>query len=52
MSIDLEAVKAARDVVYRTLRATPLLSHPLLDVKTGLTVFVKHPPARSRCAAA
>jgi threonine dehydratase len=42
MSIDLEAVRAARGVVYRTLNATPLLSHPLLDVSTGLTIFVKH----------
>jgi threonine dehydratase len=42
MSIDLAAARAARAVVYRTLSATPLLSHPLLDVRTGLTVFVKH----------
>jgi threonine dehydratase len=42
MSIDLQAVQSARAIVYRTLRETPLLSHPLLDVKTGLTVFVKH----------
>jgi threonine dehydratase len=38
----LADVQAARTVVYRTLRPTPLLSHPLLDVKTGLTIFVKH----------
>jgi len=42
MAIDLAAVKAARGVVYRTLRETPLLTHPLLDVRTGLTIFVKH----------
>ena len=42
MSLDLTAAQAARAIVYRTLNATPLLSHPLLDVRTGLTIFVKH----------
>ena len=42
MSIVLADVQAARAIVYRTLQPTPLLSHPLLDVKTGLTIYVKH----------
>jgi len=42
MSIALADVQAARKVVYRTLKPTPLLMHPLLEVKTGLDIFVKH----------
>jgi threonine dehydratase len=38
----LADVHAARSVVYRTLKPTPLLRHPLLDAKTGLTIHVKH----------
>ena len=38
----LADVHAARTVVYRTLKPTPLLRHPLLDAKTGLTIHVKH----------
>src|SRR5688572_29336767 len=40
--IRLADVLAARRVVYRTLRATPLLGHPLLNEETGLNLFVKH----------
>jgi threonine dehydratase len=42
MSLTLADVHAARTVVYRTLKPTPLLRHPLLDAKTGLTIHVKH----------
>ena len=42
MSLSLCDVLAARRIVYRTLRPTPLLKHPLLDQATGLDVFVKH----------
>jgi threonine dehydratase len=38
----LADVYAARRIVYRTLRPTPLLSHPLLDAETGLRILVKH----------
>jgi threonine dehydratase len=38
----LADVQAARSVVYRTLRPTPLMSHPLLTAQTGLNLFVKH----------
>jgi len=41
-SITLDDIKAARQIVYRTLRPTALLKHPLLDLETGLDVRVKH----------
>lgn len=40
--ITLGDVYAARRIIYRTLRPTPLLQHPLLDAETGLTIYVKH----------
>jgi threonine dehydratase len=40
--IRLADVLAARRVVYRTLRPTPLLQHPLLNEETGLDLHVKH----------
>ena len=42
MSLALRDVYAARRLVYRTLRPTPLLKHPLLARETGLDVYVKH----------
>jgi len=42
MPLTLADVYAARRVVYRTLRPTPLLKHALLDAETGLDLFVKH----------
>ena len=41
-TLSLSSVLSARRVVYRTLRATPLLDHPLLRAETGLDLFVKH----------
>lgn len=38
----LKDVQDARARVYRLLRPTPLLRHPLLDRETGLTIAVKH----------
>ena len=38
----LEDVYAARDRVYRAVKPTPLLHHPLLAAETGLDIFVKH----------
>src|SRR5881396_550999 len=38
----LADVCAARERVYRVLRRTPLLRHPLLAAETGLDIFVKH----------
>ena len=40
--ITLDDVRAAREVVYQTLRPTALLKHPLLDAETGLDIHVKH----------
>ena len=41
-SITLDDIHSARDRVYRVLRATPLMRHPLLDLETGLDIRVKH----------
>ena len=38
----LEEIRSAGEIVYRTLQPTPLLSHPLLDEATGLSILVKH----------
>lgn len=38
----LQDVHAARDRVYRVLRPTPLIRHPLLAAEAGLDIFVKH----------
>src|SRR5918996_558220 len=40
--VTLDDIHAARTIVYRTLRPTPLLRHALLDAETGLTIYVKH----------
>jgi len=40
--LTLTDVLAARRVVYRTLRHTPLMRHPLLNEETGLDLHVKH----------
>jgi len=42
MSLTLQDVHAARRIVYRTLRPTPLLRHPLLTRESGLDIHVKH----------
>jgi threonine dehydratase len=42
MSLTLADVHAARSIVYRALRPTPLLVHPLLNAKTGLDISIKH----------
>ena len=41
-AVTLAAAEAARAVVYRTLRPTPLLRHPLLNQRLGLEAAVKH----------
>src|SRR4029077_2881358 len=38
----LDDVHAARERVYRVVRQTPLMRHPLLCADTGLEVLVKH----------
>jgi threonine dehydratase len=40
--LTLADVQAARPIVYRTLKRTPLLVHPLLNAATGLDLYVKH----------
>jgi threonine dehydratase len=38
----LDDINAAGERVYRTLRRTPLIRHPLLCLETGLEIYVKH----------
>ena len=38
----LSDIYAARPRVYRVVRPTPLLRHPLLAAETGLDILVKH----------
>ena len=38
----LKDVYAARPRVYRAMRPSPLLRHPLLAAETGLDIYVKH----------
>src|SRR5918996_5363727 len=40
--MQLSDVLAARRIVYRTLKPTPLLRHPLLNAETDLDLYVKH----------
>jgi threonine dehydratase len=40
--LTLANVQSARTIIYRTLRPTPLLDHPLLRAETGLRLLVKH----------
>jgi threonine dehydratase len=50
----LKDIYGARSRVYRVVRPTPLLRHPLLAAETGLDILVKHEnhnPTRSKFAA-
>ena len=38
----LKDVYAARPHVYRALKPTPLMRHPLLVAETGVEIYVKH----------
>jgi threonine dehydratase len=40
--LSLQDVLAARRIVSRTLRPTPLLQHAVLNAETGLDIYVKH----------
>jgi threonine dehydratase len=40
--ISVEQIRAASEVVYRTLKPTPLIEHPLLGREIGARVFLKH----------
>src|SRR5207249_4517030 len=41
-SLTLHDIYAARERVYRVVRPTPLMRHPLLAAETGLDLLVKH----------
>src|SRR3989442_15663574 len=38
----LREIYAARPRVYRVLKPTPLMRHPLLAAETGVDLYVKH----------
>ena len=40
--ITIDHIRAAREVVYRTLKPTPLIEYPLLGKVIGARVFLKH----------
>src|SRR5262249_55776839 len=40
--ITIDHIRAAREVVYRTLKPTPLIEYPLLGREIGARVFLKH----------
>lgn len=40
--VSLENIRAAREVVYRSLKPTPLVEYPLLAREIGARVFLKH----------
>jgi threonine dehydratase len=46
----LKDVYDARPRVYRVVRPTPLMRHPLLNAETGLDIFVKHENHNPTCA--
>jgi threonine dehydratase len=46
----LQDVYAARPRVYKSLKPSPLLKHPLLDKALGLDVWVKHENHNPTCA--
>jgi threonine dehydratase len=46
----LRDIYDARPRVYRVVRPTPLMRHPLLNAETGLDVFVKHENHNPTCA--
>jgi threonine dehydratase len=41
-TISVENIRAAREIVYRTLKPTPLQEYPLLNGEAGARVFLKH----------
>ena len=46
----LKDVYAARQRVYRVVRPTPLMRHPLLAAETGVDIYVKHENHNPTCA--
>ncbi|MBL8191974.1 MAG: threonine dehydratase [Acidobacteria bacterium] len=40
--VSLENIRAARDIVYRTLKPTPTMAYPLLDAELGARAWLKH----------
>ncbi|HZS08003.1 MAG TPA: threonine dehydratase [Blastocatellia bacterium] len=41
-AVSIDAIRAAREIVYQHITPTPLLEYPLLSEEIGARVFVKH----------
>ncbi len=41
-AVSLENIRAAREVVYRTLKPTPTMDYPLLNGELSARIFLKH----------
>jgi threonine dehydratase len=42
LDVSLDNIRAAREIIYRTLKATPLMDYPLLNAELGARLFLKH----------
>ncbi len=42
MEISLNQIRAAQEIIYRSLAPSPLYEHPLLSAELGLHAFIKH----------
>jgi threonine dehydratase len=42
MEISLNQVRAAQEIIYRSLAPSPLHEHPLLSAELGVRAFIKH----------
>jgi threonine dehydratase len=42
MEISLNQIRAAQEIIYRSLAPSPLHEHPLLGAELGLRAFIKH----------
>jgi len=40
--VSLQAIRDAQEIVYQTLRPTPLTHYPLLEAETGARIYIKH----------
>ena len=40
--VSVEQIRAAREVVYRALKPTPLIEYPMLAREIGARIFLKH----------
>lgn len=41
-AVSLDGIRAAGEIVYRTIRPTPLMEYPLLNGEAGMKLWLKH----------